>query len=83
MARITVTLYATFREAAGRDSFDMEAEDLDGLLRELRGSSSTLDKAMDMAGGLVVLVNGRNAREERKAFADGDEVAVFPPVSGG
>ncbi len=35
---------------------------------------------------LVVLVNGRNARQSAGApvrLADGDDIAVFPPVSGG
>ena len=83
MARVTVTLYATFREAAGKGTISFDAEDLDGLLASLRGSSSNLAKAMETAGGFVVLVNGRNTRELRQEFVDGDEVAVFPPVSGG
>jgi len=83
MARVTVTLYATFREAAGRSTLSIEADELEGLLGKLRASSTALAKAFEKAGGWVVLVNGKNARLERRELVDGDEVAVFPPVTGG
>lgn len=83
MAKITVRLYATFREAAGESMVSLEADNLDGLLEQLRESSPELAKAIAMTSGLVILVNGRNVREEGKPLSDGDEVAVFPPVSGG
>lgn len=91
MARVSVRLFASVREAAGRSSLDLDASNLGELLESMK---STLSPAVAgiLVGreadpdSVVILVNGRNigrapARSVR--FSDGDEVAIFPPVSGG
>lgn len=91
MARVSVRMFATVREAAGVAECEVEASDLDELLRVL-GSILGQDVANLVAraerdpDGLVILLNGRNvppgSRRQTK-LAEGDEVSVFPPVSGG
>lgn len=91
MARVTVRLFATVREAAGTASIQFEASDTQELVSKMRASfgrefSRMLDDADDDPDKLVVLLNGRNlGRALGKAvkLADGDELAMFPPVSGG
>lgn len=91
MARVSVRMFATVREAAGVAECEVEASDLDELLHVL-GSILGQDVANLVAraerdpDGLVILLNGRNvppgSRRQAK-LAEGDEVSVFPPVSGG
>lgn len=91
MARVKVRMFATVREAAGTAEVELEASTLDGLLEELaRRFGDSMTKVLSEADGdydrVVVLVNGRNVRRGRDAdigLEDGDEIALFPPVSGG
>jgi molybdopterin synthase sulfur carrier subunit len=91
MARVKVRMFATVREAAGTAEVELDASTLEGLLEELgRRFGRRMAKVLSGADGdydrLVVLVNGRNVRrgrDEDTGLEDGDEVALFPPVSGG
>ncbi len=84
MAKIKVIFYATFREIAGRSELRLEADDLQGLLRVLSTRLGPRFKdAVRSPEGRVILVNGKNRGEEKMVLQDDDEVAIFPPVSGG
>ena len=91
MARVSVKMFATVREAAGTSECVLDADDLADLVSKLRRNlgpalSKVLNQSDSDHEGLVILVNGHNvARRNRKAvkFHDGDDVALFPPVSGG
>lgn len=91
MARVTVRMYATVREAAGASSVDEEARDMPELLRKLgdrfgRSVSELLAKLASDPESMVILINGRNlgpSRSLTSRLENGDEVAIFPPVSGG
>jgi len=91
MAKVEVRLFATVREAAGTSHLEMDASTLGELLEglsqrfghEMARLVSLADEGSD---GLVVLVNGKNSRLDRDGnlqLRDGDDVALFPPVSGG
>lgn len=73
--RITVRLFAGLRERAGRAHLELEdvarVEDVWPALR-----------LGDEPPGLLYAVN-REYVERSRALADGDEVALIPPVSGG
>lgn len=91
MARISVKMFATVREAAGTSDCVLEADNLADMVSKLGrmfgpAMSNALDKLDSDPEGLVILVNGLNVeRRDRTTlkFQDGDDVAVFPPVSGG
>jgi molybdopterin synthase catalytic subunit/molybdopterin converting factor small subunit len=73
--RVTVKLFAGLRERAGWSS------------REIEGVATVADvwRALglgDEPAGLLYAVNREYASRER-GLADGDEVALIPPVSGG
>ena len=73
--RVTVRLFAGLRERAGRASLELEdVERVDDVWE-------ALDLGEEPAG-LLYAVN-REYVQAGHALADGDEVAVIPPVSGG
>lgn len=81
MARVTVRLFASAREAAGRTRDTFEADHLDELLR---ASCARYGEAYAaVLGSARVWVNGDEPAGARAALRDGDEVAILPPVSGG
>lgn len=91
MARVKVRMFATVREAAGCPEVELEVSSLQELLESLGerlgpGVAEAVSGALEGSDGLVILVNGHNVRPGRGRhipLRDGDEVALFPPVSGG
>lgn len=91
MAKLKVRMFATFREAAGTSGAEVEASSLSELLEALSERfgpemARLVSKTYEDPDLLVVLVNGRNRHVGRECdlpLDDGDEVAIFPPVSGG
>lgn len=84
-------MFATFREAAGVPSAQLEACDTEELFSKLGDSfgpklSRLLDEASSDPERLVILLNGKNLRRSRHhpaKLTEGDEISIFPPVSGG
>ena len=91
MPRVKVRMFATVREAAGAAEVELEAstvrEVLEALVRKFGGGMvEAVSGAEQGSDGLVILVNGRNVQLTRGRdilLDEGDDVAVFPPVSGG
>jgi MoaE-MoaD fusion protein len=80
--RVTVKLFARLREAAGAGRLERELSvgaTLGDLLAQLRAEFPAL---ADSAARTIVALNHEFAAPE-SALHDGDEVALFPPVSGG
>src|SRR5438045_5924404 len=73
--RVRVRLFAGLRERAG-----VAERELEGVTR-VRDVWAELELG-DEPEGLLYAVNRRYAERERD-LADGDEVALIPPVSGG
>lgn len=91
MAKVKVKLFASVREAAGRAGGELEASNLAELVESMKSRYGPSLAGM-LAGrerdpeSVVILVNGRNVGRTPYGavrLSDGDEVAVFPPVSGG
>ena len=84
-------MFATVREAARTSEWSVEAHDLPDLLDKLGDKfgdklDAMLKESCVDPDRLVILVNGKNSgrgRSNSVALVDGDEVAIFPPVSGG
>jgi molybdopterin synthase sulfur carrier subunit len=83
-------MFATVREAAGTSECEIDAKDVGELLRLLSerhgGGFKRIVSRTGVEDRTVVLVNGNNIRQMSDLatqLKDGDEVAIFPPVSGG
>jgi len=80
--RLSVLLFSTLRDRLGRDALDVElpdgarAEDLLGLLGREHAAIAALAPQVRLA------VNHRYAGPDAP-LADGDEVALITPTSGG
>lgn len=80
--RGTIKLFASLREATGRSELAWELADgatVETLLSHLQ---STLPALGERTSRAWIAVNRRYA-SSATALQDGDEVALFPPVSGG
>ena len=87
-------LFADLAEAAGESEPTVDAADaatvgdaLDALLDAYPGlAARVLDEEGDLRGHVNLLRNGRDVREREgldTPVDDDDELALFPPVSGG
>ena len=74
MATVTVRLFAGLRERAGWSQRELDVETVADIWPALGLG--------DEPGGLLYAVNKEYAERDRP-LADGDEVALIPPVSGG
>lgn len=80
--QVRVRLFASLREAVGRDRLSLELPDgasVEEVWRRLAGDHPAL---VASRASLAAAVNRRYASFDA-ALADGDEVVFIPPVSGG
>src|SRR5919204_5034591 len=79
--RVLVRLFASYREAAGRGHFDLElpagSTVRDAIARILN------EHPLIAEGRQVVIARNREYVGVDEPLADGDELALIPPVSGG
>ena len=91
--KVRVRFFARFRELLGTDIIAEPASGtfLTALIREIAGKTREgYDAIFDEHGAfrefVILMRNGRRvepADAEKTVITDGDEIAVFPPVSGG
>ena len=83
---IRLLYFARLREALGlsRESLDLPqpVRDVGGLLAFLRTRGTQWETALAEGKSVRIAVNQTMAAEDT-AVHDGDEVALFPPVTGG
>jgi sulfur-carrier protein len=83
---ITLLYFARLRESLGQSRETLElpsgVSDVAGLLAFLRTRGADWETALAPGRALRIAVNQTMA-SERTAVHDGDEVALFPPVTGG
>ncbi|HET9250459.1 MAG TPA: MoaD/ThiS family protein [Actinomycetota bacterium] len=80
MARVTVRLFAALRELAGAARVEAEGATVGELVEALSGRYGERFAGIAAVGSVVV--DGERA-EPATELAEGQEVALLPPVSGG
>jgi len=90
MGLVNVRFFANLREIVGQPQLSVEASTIRELLTALRSEHPALQPLLCEDGEvrpyITILINGTNIREKEALatiLSDGDEVAIFPPVSGG
>jgi len=90
MGLVSVRLFANLREIVGQPRVVLEASSMREVLKALRAEHPALQPLLCEDGEvrpyITILVNGENIRDLEAlatSLSDGDEVAIFPPVSGG
>ncbi len=74
---ITVRFFASLRDRVGLESIEIDADDLDSVQDVWQALVKQEPDARVLAA-----VNARHAALDAK-IQDGDEIAFFPPVTGG
>lgn len=72
--KVTILLFAGFREQLGRESLEWEIDSQTKL--------STLISQLRLEGPVLCAVNQVQVNPDR-TLREGDEVALMPPMSGG
>jgi molybdopterin converting factor subunit 1 len=82
MIKVRVLFFGAARDAVGHEQIDVELEspiDADGARTKLLSSYPSLQR---FGKSLLFAVNQEYVQNDRE-LSEGDELAVFPPVSGG
>lgn len=80
---ITVKCFAQIRELCGTDQLALPATGITTVaeaLAQLRARSEAWQQAL--AGEVLIAVN-QTLADAKQPLRDGDELALFPPVTGG
>ncbi|HXW98159.1 MAG TPA: ubiquitin-like small modifier protein 1 [Methanomicrobiales archaeon] len=91
--KVRVRFFARFRELLGTDipADPADGTSFDDLVREIarknrEGYNAIFDEHGSFRDFVILMRNGKRveaADAGKTMLADGDEIAVFPPVSGG
>src|SRR5678815_4004331 len=80
--RIRVLYFAVFREKLGRDN-DVVALADGACVRDAIAALSARHAAVDKLRGKFRVAVNQDFVDEERELADGDELALIPPVAGG
>ena len=83
MMHITVRTFAQSRELSGEDNVSLEVEPdatIDMVIKQLIARGSHWELALS---GSILSARNHQLCDKQTVLDDGDEVAFFPPVTGG
>lgn len=83
--KVTVRYFALLRERMGCESEVLSLDDAEPTVSRLRGLLADRVPALGdfLRGGALLVAVNREYAAAGTVLADGDEVALFPPVTGG
>ena len=90
MPKIRVKFFANFREFTGARELEMNGDTIGEVLQNLCMKYPGFEKMMfegeNLRPYINIFLNGRNVQDHsglKTMLHAGDEIALFPPVSGG
>jgi molybdopterin converting factor subunit 1 len=82
MKSITVRLFASLREAAGQSVVHLELEN-EARVADVWGALCDISVELEQYRGRALVALNRRYVSTDVLLSDGDDLALFPPVSGG
>jgi sulfur-carrier protein len=82
---ISIHYFASLREHVGTDVETLALptdNTIEGLVKTLKARNGVWAQAFDSSNQVLAAINHQMAQPE-KTIQDGDEIAFFPPVTGG
>lgn len=79
---IRVLLFASLAEAAAAREVRIEVPEKTSVLEAVRAAADRVPSLARPLAGVATAVNGKLVRPDH-VLADGDDLALLPPVSGG
>jgi molybdopterin synthase sulfur carrier subunit len=90
MVKVTIKLFANLREQVGKAKIEADGSDVREVIDILTGKYDGLGELIIKNGEIHpfihVMVNGISVKDKDgldTVLNEGDEIALFPPVSGG
>ena len=82
--RLRLLFFAKVRERLGVDSLDYSTKkiQLDGLIAELQAKGEVWQEVLS-SKEVQIAINQVQVQDRQIVIQDGDEIAFFPPVTGG
>jgi len=80
--KVTIKLFARMRELVGTNSLEREIHDKAIIADLIQSLQTEFPKIEDIASRTIISINQEFA-DPQSPLSEGDEVAFFPPVSGG
>ncbi len=83
MAKVKVKLFGVYRMDTHTPELELEAEKLGGVFDALHETLGGRTESGLRFKDAVIYVNGESCRKKSTALADGDEIWLLSPASGG
>ena len=90
MVKVTIKLFANLREQVGKVKIEADGSDLREVIDILTGKYNGLEELIIKNGEIHpfihIMVNGISVKDKDgldTVLNEGDEITLFPPVSGG
>ena len=90
MVKVTIKLFANLREQVGKVKIEADGSDLREVIDIITGKYNGLEELIIKNGEIHpfihVMVNGISVKDKDgldTVLSEGDEITLFPPVSGG
>jgi len=81
--KVTVKLFASYRDAIGKDQVELEVDDPASVATVLTRLKELFPKLSERLGVNMLIALNAEYASIKSPVKDGDEMALFPPVSGG
>ena len=83
MAKVKVKLFGVYRVDTHLSDLELEAERLSELLEKLNEIAVGEHKSSLAFTDATVFINGEHCKKKKQKLADGDELWLLSPASGG
>lgn len=80
---IKILLFATLKMRAAADALMIELESPSPTVRQLLEEVRRVKPILEPSLGTVIVAVNKEFASKDQVIRDGDEIALFPPVSGG